>query len=161
MITWLGDNRTKVHTIEEAQQMVNKFRDYGYNDIDTARIYGNGSSEEFLGRMDLTGMKLATKLFPSAANPDIASSIHLYHHTPEDLRRGLMSSLKALNVPKVHIWYLHSPDRTVPFKETLSEVNKLYQEGYFEKLGISNYQSWEVATICDICNENGWVMPSV
>lgn len=104
---------------------------------------------------------LATKLFPSAANPDIASSIHLYHHTPEDLRRGLISSLKALNVPKVHIWYLHSPDRTAPFKETLSEVNKLYQEGYFEKLGISDDQSWEVATICDICNENGWVMPSV
>ncbi|RDW93834.1 Aldo reductase [Aspergillus mulundensis] len=72
-----------------------------------------------------------------------------------------MASLAALKVPRVHVWYLHSPDRTVPFEETLREVNKLYEEGYFAKLGISNDQSWEVATLCEICHRNGWVKPSV
>ncbi|KAJ5196389.1 hypothetical protein N7449_006868 [Penicillium cf. viridicatum] len=63
-----------------------------------------------------------------------------YHHNAKDLRLGLMRSLEAPKVPKVpkvHIQYLYSPDRTVLFEETLCEVNKLYQEGYFEKLGIN------------------------
>ncbi|OJJ29878.1 hypothetical protein ASPWEDRAFT_55408 [Aspergillus wentii DTO 134E9] len=156
-----GDDRTPVHTVEEAQKMVDLFKSYGHIDIDTARIYGNGSSEEFLGKMDLTGMNVDTKLFPSAANPSVAFAEIAYHHTPSDLRAGLMCSLEALKVSKVHTWYLHSPDRTVPFEDTFREVNKLHQEGYFEKLGISNYQSWEVATICDICDQNGWVKPSI
>ncbi|OKL59013.1 hypothetical protein UA08_05683 [Talaromyces atroroseus] len=156
-----GDGRTRVHRVEKAQQMVELYKSYGHKDVDTARIYGNGSSEEFLGKMNLESVNLDTKLFPSAVNPAMASATTAYHHTPSDLRRGLMESLEALRVPKVHVWYLHSPDRTVPFIDTLWEVNKLHEEGYFEKLGISNYQSWEVATICDICDQHGWVKPSV
>ncbi|KAJ5686247.1 hypothetical protein N7536_008866 [Penicillium majusculum] len=156
-----GDGRTRVHTLEEAKQMVDLFKSYGHVDIDTARIYGDGSSETFLGNLNLTDVNLDTKLFPSAANPKMALMGTSYHHNAKDLRLGLIRSLEALKVPKVHIWYLHSPDRTVPFEETLCEVNKLYQEGYFEKLGISNYQSWEVARLCEIWERNGWIKPSV
>ncbi|CAI7574354.1 unnamed protein product [Penicillium discolor] len=124
-----GDGRTRVHTLEEAKQMVELFKSYGHVDIDTARIYGDGSSETFLGNLNLTDVNLDTKLFPSAANPKMALMGTSYHHNAKDLRLGLIRSLEALKVPKVHIWYLHSPDRTVPFEETLCEVNKLYQEG--------------------------------
>ncbi|KAL4865077.1 hypothetical protein BDV12DRAFT_175134 [Aspergillus spectabilis] len=51
-----------------------------------------------------------------------------------------MESLEALKLYKVHIWYLHSPDRTDPLEDT---------------------QSWEVATIGEICDYNGWIKPSV
>ncbi|KAJ5712163.1 Aldo/keto reductase [Penicillium malachiteum] len=144
-----GDGRTRVHTLEEAGEMVSLFKSYGHVDIDTARIYGDGSSEQFLGDLKLMGVNLDTKPFPTA------------HHSPKDLRKGLMRSLKALQVPKVHVWYLHSPDRIVPFEDTLREVNKLHQEGYFDMLGISKYQSWEVATLCNIADKNGWIKPSV
>ncbi|KAJ5664192.1 hypothetical protein N7507_004923 [Penicillium longicatenatum] len=156
-----GDGRTRVHSLEEAGKMVDLFKSYGHVDIDTARIYGDGSSETYLGNLNLTGVNLDTKLFPSAANPAMALVGAAYHHSPEDLRLGLMRSLEALRVPKVHIWYLHSPDRTVPFEETLCEVNNLHQEGYFDKLGISNYQSWEVAQLCEISELHGWIKPSV
>lgn len=141
--------------------MIDLFRSYGHVDIDTARVYGDGSSETFLGHLNLTGVNLDTKLFPSAANPAIAGVATPYHHNAQDLRLGLMRSLEALQVPKVHVWYLHSPDRTVPFEDTLREVNSLHQEGYFENLGISNYQSWEVAKLCEISERNGWIKPSV
>ncbi|KAL2827730.1 NADP-dependent oxidoreductase domain-containing protein [Aspergillus cavernicola] len=156
-----GDDRTRVHTLEEAKQMIDTFQRYGHKDIDTARIYGNGSSETYLGRMNLSGVNLHTKLFPTAANPNLGSAVEMYHHSPKDLRRGLLASIEALDVPKLHVWYLHSPDRTVPLEETMREVNALYEEGYFEKLGISNYQSWEVARMCEICEKNGWIKPSV
>jgi aflatoxin B1 aldehyde reductase len=82
-------------------------------------------------------------------------------HRPEDLREGLMRSKAALKADKLDIWYLHGPDRSVPYEETLREVNKLYQEGHFERFGISNYMAWEVAQMCEICERNGWIKPTV
>lgn len=84
-----------------------------------------------------------------------------YSHTPEDVRRGLMDSLKALNMKKIDMFYLHGPDRTVPFEDTLREVNTLHKEGYFTRFGISNYMSFEVAKICEICEKNSWIKPTV
>ncbi|KAL6904046.1 hypothetical protein GGI43DRAFT_399528 [Trichoderma evansii] len=44
---------------------------------------------------------------------------------------------------------------------SLREVNNLHKEKYFLRLGISNYMSWEVAKIMEICERNSWVKPSV
>jgi aflatoxin B1 aldehyde reductase len=84
-----------------------------------------------------------------------------YSHSPEDVRRGLLDSLKALKAEKVDLWYLHAPDRTIPFEVTLKEVDKLHKEGYFSRFGLSNFMSWEVAQVCEICEKNGWIKPSV
>src|SRR3569833_2419822 len=62
---------------------------------------------------------------------------------------------------KIDMWYLHAPDRNVPYEDTLREVNNLYEAGYFKRFGISNYAAWEVAQICEICIRNGWKRPDV
>ena len=72
-----------------------------------------------------------------------------------------MRSLKALQAEKIDMWYLHGPDRTTPFEETLHEVDKLHKDGYFTRFAISNYMAWEVAQICELCDRHGWIMPSV
>lgn len=50
--------------------------------------------------------------------------------SPTNLRASLISSLKALCMPKVHTFYLHAPDRSVPVEDTLRAINDLYNEGY-------------------------------
>jgi aflatoxin B1 aldehyde reductase len=50
-------------------------------------------------------------------------------HSPENLRNTFKTSLQKLAPYKVRVFYLHAPDRSVPFEETLEEVNKLYNEG--------------------------------
>lgn len=100
-----------------------------------------------------------TKLYPTYLKPAMAKE-H-YSYKPEDLRAGLKASLEALKTDKLALWYLHGPDRKTPLEDTLRTVNELYKEGNFERFGISNYQSWEVARICDICDHNGWIRPSV
>lgn len=40
-------------------------------------------------------------------------------------------------------------------------MNILYQEGLFNRLGLSNNQAWEVAQICELCRANGWKQPDV
>jgi aflatoxin B1 aldehyde reductase len=58
------------------------------------------------------------------------------------------------------MWYLHAPDRSVPYEVTFKAVNDLYKEGYFKRLGISNYAAWEVAEIVGICKANGYIQPT-
>eukprot|EP01057_Protomagalhaensia_wolfi_P005240 Protomagalhaensia_wolfi_Nauph_80__5239@NODE_563_length_2288_cov_107_822143_g420_i0_p1_GENE_NODE_563_length_2288_cov_107_822143_g420_i0NODE_563_length_2288_cov_107_822143_g420_i0_p1_ORF_typecomplete_len355_score43_43Aldo_ket_red/PF00248_21/1_2e54_NODE_563_length_2288_cov_107_822143_g420_i012242288 len=158
-----GVEMTRIHTNEEVTKLVDVLKEHGCFDIDTARIYGDGSSEEYLGRVEpplqTRGFQIHTKLYPNRGRyggPEMHST-----HAPEDLRRGLIDSLKALNVAKVDLWYLHAPDRKTPFEDSLRAVNELHKEGLFDRFGLSNYQSWEVAKICEICMANGWIMPSV
>lgn len=89
------------------------------------------------------------------------ASANSYTHKPGDIRRGLLDSLKALKTDKIDMFYLHGPDRKHPFEDTLREVNALHKEGRFQRFGISNYMSWEVAQMCEICRSNGWIMPTV
>lgn len=78
-------------------------------------------------------------------------------HKPQHLRENLLRSLKALNAKKVDMWYLHGPDRTTPYIDTLRAVDKLHKEGLFDRFGISNYMAWEVAQICEIGGAHGWI----
>lgn len=66
-----------------------------------------------------------------------------------------------MKVKKLDLWYLHAPDRSTPFEETFKAVNDLYKEGLFERFGVSNFMAWEVAHVCELCDRNGWVRPSV
>lgn len=84
-----------------------------------------------------------------------------WHLTPAGLRANLMISLKTLKTDKIEMWYLHGPDRTVPLEDTMKGINDLYKEGYFKRFGVSNFMAWEVAKMCEICKEKGYVMPSV
>lgn len=56
------------------------------------------------------------------------------------------------------MYVTHAPDRTTPFEETLKAVNDLYKEGKFKHFGLSNYMSWEVAQVVEICKVNGYVV---
>lgn len=48
-------------------------------------------------------------------------------HAPANLRATFQTSLKILGPQKVRVLYLHAPDRSVPFEDTLREVNELYK----------------------------------
>lgn len=104
-----------------------------------------------------------TKLYPNAAIPgrNLSPTATQYTHTPADVRRGFEDSVKALGCKSIDMFYLHGPDRIHPFEDTLRTVNELHKEGRFERFGISNYQSWEVAKMCEICEKHGWIKPTV
>ncbi len=81
-------------------------------------------------------------------------------HSPEHDRENMRLSLKALNVKKVGMRYLHGLDPTTPYIDTLREVNNLYKEGCFDKLAILDYMAWEAAQSCEVCEAHDWVKPS-
>jgi aflatoxin B1 aldehyde reductase len=124
----------RIHTAEEAGKILDIFQKHGHNEVDSARVYGNGSTEEILGELDWQkrGLIMDTKLYPNAGRPMVEQE--QYTRKPEDVRKGLMQSLQALKCTKIDI---------------------------FNRFGISNYMSWEVAKICEICDKHGWIKPTV
>lgn len=57
--------------------------------------------------------------------------------------------------------FLHIPDRQTPFEDTANAMNEAFQQGKFRKLGISNFSPEEVQRYIDICEQKGYVKPSV
>jgi aflatoxin B1 aldehyde reductase len=154
----LGAEQARVHSLKEAGEILDVFRKYGHTELDTARVYGGGSSEEYLGQLDWKkrGIVMETKLSPRAKVVEGQQTTH----SPEHLRIGLDASLKALQTEKVDMWYMHAPDRTTPYDVTFKAINDLHKEGKFDRLGISNYAAWEVAQICELCDRYGWIKPT-
>ncbi|KAG1832668.1 Aldo/keto reductase [Suillus variegatus] len=145
-----GSEGARVHELKDVETILDIFQSHGHNEVDTARIYAFGTSEEYLGKINWQNRSLImdTKHYPHSRMGLPTEEGQLYDHSPEGLRLNLMASLKALNTDKVDMWYLHA-------------VNELYKEGYFKTFGISNYMSWEVAQIMEICRSNGYIQPAV
>ncbi|KAI5124485.1 hypothetical protein M0805_003012 [Coniferiporia weirii] len=158
-----GKEGARVHDLKDVEAILDVFQAHGHYEIDTARNYSGGTSEEYLGKINWQerGLKLDTKLYPNASNARLrASGRELISHRPEDLRKYLQIQLKALNTDKLEMWYLHGPDRTTPYDVTMKAINDLYNEGYFKRFGISNFAAWEVAEIVTVCMERGYIQPT-
>ncbi|KAF3765558.1 Aldo/keto reductase [Cryphonectria parasitica EP155] len=155
-----GSEQGRVHSLEDCTKILDVFQAHGHNEIDTARLYSGGSSEEYLGQLKWQerGLIMDTKLAPvGRLRPELGR----YTHAKEDVGPGLQDSLDALQTDKVDLWYLHAPDHLTPYAETLEAVNELYKAGYFQRFGISNFSAWEVAQVCELCDRNGWKKPDV
>ncbi|KAJ2896847.1 putative aldo keto reductase protein [Zalerion maritima] len=88
-----------------------------------------------------------------------AGSSEKYFASANWSSRGLVMNTKL--PPKYQCSTCTGPNHATPLEDTLREVNKLHPEGCFDRLGVSNYMSREVAAICEICGRNGWVTPAV
>ncbi|KAJ7852538.1 NADP-dependent oxidoreductase domain-containing protein [Mycena leptocephala] len=150
------------------QQHVDIFLKTGGKTIDTTRVYGNGTSEEFLALRDVKGAHIDAKYRLSlVAERLLISYAHRIYPAqpgapaPDNLRRTVKESVEALGPHKINVLYLHSPDRSVPFVDVAREINELHKEGLLREFGLSNYHSWEVAEFYFIAEKNEWIQPTV
>ncbi|KAF7972036.1 hypothetical protein HWV62_19261 [Athelia sp. TMB] len=150
-----GAEGARVHSIDTVNEILDIFQKHGH---DEAPLFiFDGTCEEYLGQIDTKGrgLKIETKLYP--AKDGVAQSGPITH-SPEASNCARTSF--STNNSQLEMWYLHGPDRTTPFEDTLRGVNDLYKEGKFKRFGISNYMSWEVAEIVGICKANGYIQPT-
>lgn len=62
---------------------------------------------------------------------------------------------------QVDVYYIHAPDRRIPFEDTLAGINELYKAGAFRRFGLSNFLPADVEEVIRICKINDWVIPTV
>ena len=105
---WTINERTSRNIVKAALEL-------GINFFDTADRYGNGSSEEFLGRA-LEGRRdqviIATKFGMEMGKGQGGAS-------SKYVRKAIEASLRRLRTDRVDLYQLHQPDPKTPIADTL------------------------------------------
>ncbi len=115
-----GINRTNVEALKSGL-------DHGITLIDTAELYGTEEVvREAVKDRERDSVFIATKAFSN-------------HLSSYKIRKACLRSLKNLGTDYIDLYQIHFPSHFIPVKETLTEMEKLVDEGKIRYIGISNF----------------------
>ncbi len=122
--------------------VVNHALDMGVNMIDTSNSYGDGYSEEYIGRA-LAGKRhqavIATKV-----SSRIADGPNNAGNSRKHIIAEVENSLRRLNTDYIDLYQIHWQDANVPIEETLRALDDLVRQGKARYTGCSNFMAWQV-----------------
>jgi aryl-alcohol dehydrogenase-like predicted oxidoreductase len=127
---------------KESISVINHALDQGINFIDTADVYCNGRSEEFIGKAlksKRTRVIIASKF--GIATGEYAND---YGGSRAHIVDAINNSLRRLDTDYIDLYYIHWPDATTPIEETLRTLNSLVQAGKVRYIACSNFAAWQL-----------------
>ncbi|MGX1639579.1 aldo/keto reductase [Sphingobacterium sp. NPDC055431] len=141
---------------KEAIEAIVAAYEVGVTTIDTAPIYGQGTSEEIVGDAlkdiprDKTqiltkfGMRwdLAEGDFAFHSKKNNGEDIEIYKYAGKDsIIYECEQSLKRLGTDYIDLYQIHWPDSTTPLDETFEAVAQLIEQGKIRYAGVCNYNA--------------------
>ena len=152
-VAGLGCNNFGMRADEaRTAEIVNAAIDAGITFFDTARMYGSGKSEEFLGAA-LKNKRdrgvIATKFGGWMSPEDNGNGSRATIMTQAE------ASLTALGTDYIDLYQMHYPDPVTPIDETLQALNDLVQQGKVRYIGCSNFTGWQLADAAWIAQTQG------
>ncbi|KAL6702618.1 hypothetical protein ACN47E_001287 [Coniothyrium glycines] len=146
----LSDSATfKTH--EQRTEIADLLLSLGVTNLDTARLYPG--SEVAIGQLDKRDQfTIDTKLMGGFGSESV---------TKDGVIQDSQDSLDRVRIKQFDILYIHAPDTSVPFEETLAGINEVHKKGIFRRFGLSNFSAEQVQQVYDIAKEKGYVLPTV
>ncbi|EHA49702.1 aflatoxin B1 aldehyde reductase member 3 [Pyricularia oryzae 70-15] len=138
-------------TVDEISSWLDVLEKAGIKKIDTAEVYGQ--SQYLLGKAGAPSRFIIDSKAVSGMGPNPS--------TAEVILEAGRKSLELLGTDSLDVYYLHSPDTRVPWKDTLTGLNELYKQGAFKRLGLSNFTAKQIDEFVQVAKENNFVVPSV
>lgn len=144
----------------EAVEAIKASYDAGVTSIDTAPIYGQGTSEEIVGEaikgisrdqvqiLTKFGMRwdLAKGDFAMHSKNNSGEDIDVYKYAGRDsIIYECEQSLKRLGTDYIDLYQIHWPDSTTPIDETFEAVSRLIEQGKVRFAGVCNYNAQQMA----------------
>ena len=122
-------------SVEDGAKLLLRALEVGYNNFDTARIYGTGANEELIGntlksRRDEFFLASKTGIFVDGKGRRIDCR-------PEVIKAACDESLSKLQTDHIDLYYLHRRDFTVPIEESVGALAELVAEGKIGSIGLS------------------------
>jgi aryl-alcohol dehydrogenase-like predicted oxidoreductase len=138
---------------EESLAVVDEAIEQGITLFDTADIYSQGTSEEFIGRA-LEGRRdavfIATK-FGKEMDDNPSDS----RGSPEYIRWAVEGSLRRLRTDVIDVYQMHEPDPSTPIEETLGALDELVREGKVRFIGSSNFSPAQIEEADTLARDRG------
>jgi len=138
----------------EAVKAIQAGFDYGVTSIDTAPVYGQGTSEEIVGEaikgIPRDKVQIMTKYglnwedtkgeFYFSSKNNQGKPIDIYRYSgKESIIKECETSLRLLGTDYIDLYQIHWADPTTPVQETMEAVAQLIKEGKVRYAGVCNY----------------------
>ncbi|BFZ18588.1 hypothetical protein BsWGS_21624 [Bradybaena similaris] len=139
-----------------SHQILNRYAEWGGNFLDTADVYGFGTSETIVGKWLETQPRdkfvVATKCRVDVGTTENVNNVGLSRrHITESIDR----SLKRLHTNFVDLYQTHLFDDGTPVEETLRTLDDLVRIGKIRYIGLSNVTGWQIQKLVDTTQRLG------
>ena len=155
-----GDAKTGQHswTVDEetSRGIIKRSLELGVNFFDTAIVYQNGTSEEYVGRAlrDFARREdviVATKFLPRNER-EIADGVTGQQH----IEQSLDLSLKHLGIDYVDLYIYHMWDYQTSIYEVLEGLSRMVKAGKVRYIGIANCYAYQLAKANALAEKEGF-----
>lgn len=143
-----------------AERVVHRAVELGITQFDTANSYGNGLSEEILGRA-VSAFRDEVRIASKVGSTKSVGSTAVPRLRAGDIARACDESLYRLGTDYIDTYYLHMPDPNTALAESVHACQDLIAAGKIREFGMSNYAAWQLMDACRICDLNNWHRPRV
>ncbi len=127
--------------------------DHGLNFIDTAHMYGNGLSEEIIGKT-LKENKLRNDIILATKGANkIVNDKMVFDNSPAFLSEKVDESLRRLQTEVIDLYYIHFPDKDTPKYEAVGALQRLKESGKIRAIGVSNFSMEQLQE----ANQDGYI----
>jgi aryl-alcohol dehydrogenase-like predicted oxidoreductase len=141
-------------TQKEADALVGTCLEAGINFFDTADVYHEGESEEYLAKA--LGKKSNDVIVATKVRGRISPDANDVGLSRRHILRSVEASLKRLNRDYIDLYQVHGWDACTPLEETLSTLNDLVRQGKVRYIGASNFAGWHLMKALGTSDRNGW-----
>jgi len=145
-------------SVEESQQIVDRYLELGGNFIDTANFYTRSHSERIIGdhigrhpaKRDrlVIATKFSGNLYPGDPNGGGSGR--------KALIGACENSLRRLQTDYIDLYWLHMWDANTPIEETMAALDDLVRSGKVRYLGVSDTPAWKIVEANLIARFRGW-----
>jgi aryl-alcohol dehydrogenase-like predicted oxidoreductase len=139
---------------EQSLAVIDAALDAGVTLIDTADIYSQGTSEEFIGRA-LEGRRdrvlIATKF-----GSEMDDRPEQRRGNPDYIQWAVEGSLRRLRTDVIDLYQMHQPDPVTPIEETLGALNDLVADGKVRWIGSSNFSAAQIEAAEEVSRGAGF-----
>ena len=141
---------------DDSLPLLRQAYELGINFFDTANVYSDGTSEEFVGR--------ALAVLAPRDDVVIATKVHGRMRDGANgaglSRKAIMTeidhSLTRLGTDYVDLYQIHRWDAHTPIEETLEALNDVVKAGKARYIGASSIYAWQFSKALYLQKANGW-----
>ncbi|HVZ85905.1 MAG TPA: aldo/keto reductase [Polyangia bacterium] len=145
-------------SVEESQQIMDRYIAAGGNFIDTANFYTKSHSEKIIGdhigrhpsRRDrlVIATKFSGNLYPGDPNGGGSGR--------KSIIGACENSLRRLQTDYIDLYWLHNWDMHTPIDETMATLEDLVRAGKVRYIGVSDTPAWKIAQANVMAPFRGW-----
>jgi len=148
-----------VHGLDQdaATALVKQAFDAGVNFIDTANVYTEGQSEEFVGgALKALGLPRSQAIVATKATGGMGPGKMDSGFSKKHLLDQIDASLTRLQLDYVDLYQIHAWDPHTPMEEALRALEDIVRSGRARYVGVSNWAAWQIMKALGIQERRGW-----